>query len=163
MKLRIGDQEYDYQRAMQTVGLAHLLELQEKSGVGRRTIVEGLAALEDAVTRREGESDEEYLERGLSADNDPKILRALPGLIFVCKRHAGEKISVEDAGSIGWDGFQFVIEDSDLKPVDPTTASGDQSQPDAETPNGPSSSGRSSVPTGSRKKSKTSKATSTGE
>jgi hypothetical protein len=75
--------------------------------------------------------------------------------VFVCKRHAGEKITFEEAGNFGLGDVQFIAEDSDVKP-DPTTASGDQSQPDAETPNGQPSNPSSSGP----KKSKTSKPTS---
>ena len=160
MKLRIEDQDYDYHRAMQKIGLSHLLELQEKSGVGRRTIWAGLSKLQDALTRREGESDADYLERGLNADHDPVLLRALPGLIFVCKRHAGESITVDEAGEVGWDGIHFIAEESDLVTVDPTTAPGDPSQPGAETPSEPISKSVASKPSASPKKSKTSKATS---
>jgi hypothetical protein len=164
MKLRIGDQIYDYHRALQEIGMSHLLELQQESGVGRRTIAEALDALDDANTRRDGESDGDFLARAMAADQDPKILRGFPALIFVCKRHAKEPVTVAEAGEVGFGEFQFVPDEVDVEvEPDPTTASGGQSQPDAETPNGPSSSGRSSVPTGSRKKSKTSKATSTGE
>jgi hypothetical protein len=156
MKLRIGDQEYDYQTARAEIGLLHLAELWEQGQVGQRSISAALAALDEALTRRPGESDEDFADRALKADEDPAVLRGLVGLIFVCKRHAGEKVSYEDAGQFGIRGFQFVPEESDFTRPDPTTESG-PNRPDSESGSDLSSKPSSSAP----KKSKTSKVTST--
>jgi hypothetical protein len=162
MKLRIGDQLYDYHRALAEIGMSHLLELQQETGVGRRTIAEALDALDDALTRRDGESDADYLARGLATDQDPKILKGFPALIFVCKRHAKEAITVAEAGEVGFGDFQFIPEAADVVvEPDPTKAVGGPKPPSAVTPNAPKPKSGSNAASSSTKRSRTSKVTST--
>lgn len=167
MKLRIGEQDYDFQRALQKIGISHLLDLKVHGGIGKRTVTEGLDALSDALIRKEGESDDDFRSRALEADENPVILRGLVGLVFICKRHAGEPVTFDEAGEYGLADLQFILEDSDIitpeVDADPTVASGDPIAPDAETNSERSSTSSGSAPKPSQKKSKTSRNTSISE
>lgn len=165
MKLRIGEQDYDYQRALQKVGISHLLDLKVSGGIGKRTVNAGLDALSEALVQVEGESDKDFLDRALLADENPVILRGLVGLVFICKRHAGETVTFEEAGEFGLQDLRFVLEDSDIPAsvTDPTVASGNPTVPDAETKNEQPSTSSVTAQRPSQKKSKTSKNTSISE
>jgi hypothetical protein len=114
------------------------------------------------LTRRDGESDADYLARGLATDQDPKILKGFPALIFVCKRHAKEPITVAEAGEVGFGDFQFIPEEADVVvEPDPTTANGSPPPPFAGKPNGSKPRNGSGARKSSTPRSRTSKATST--
>jgi hypothetical protein len=125
VKLRIGDIDYDYQTAMRRTPLGILMDLKSQGGPGRQTIELGL----------------DTLDAGFASDDagvldDDRVLLAMTALIFLCKRNAGEPITWEQARGHVWPAdVRFVPEESDVPAPDPQVASGEASQPDAETPN----------------------------
>jgi hypothetical protein len=125
VKLRIGDTEYDYQTALNMVSLGVLMDLRSQGGPGRKSIALALDLIDAALPTDAAET----------IEDDERVLVGLAGLIFVTKRFAGESFTWEQACAYSWFDFGFVLEESDTKQPDPTTASGDQKQLGAETPN----------------------------
>ena len=92
---------------------------------------EGLRAERQAET----DADKKTAE-GLSAEimDSPEVLTGMAGTVFICKAHAGEPISWDEAQGYAWpEDVKFVIEAADLRgePPDPQAASGSATQPDA--------------------------------
>jgi len=127
VKLRIGDTEYDYQTALNMVSLGVLMDLRSQGGPGRKSIALALDLIDAALPTDAAET----------IEDDERVLVGLAGLIFVTKRFAGEPLTWEQARAYSWFDFGFVLEESDTKQSDPTTAPGDQKPLGAETPNAP--------------------------
>jgi hypothetical protein len=145
VKLRIGETEYDYQTALNKVSLGVLMDLKSQGGPGRRSISLALDLI-DAGLRADTDAGE--------VEDDERVLLGMAGLIFICKRHAGESLAWADALTYSWSDLTFVPETVDqVDAPDPTAASGEASPPDAETQNAPSLNGKTSG-TGTSKTSK---------
>lgn len=123
MKLRISGVEYDYQAALNKIGIKHLVDLKEQSGFGKRTVHEALDMLDAGLQAEEHETPEQREKRALDVQDDPTVLRGLAGLAFICKRHAGEQVTFDDVAGLAMGDLVFVIEESDWQSAaDPTTA-----------------------------------------
>lgn len=145
MKLSIQGTEYDYARALQKAKLLDQADLFTAAGIGIRSIRAMLFKLDEAETVGEAEKISEHSD----------VLIATQGLVFLCKRYAGEKVSFEDT-AVAWDDLEWIVEESDLvDEPDPTQASA------VEPARGGSNGSKSNGSTTSSKKSKTSKPAST--
>jgi hypothetical protein len=157
VKLNIAGTEYDYQAALQKIGIRHLVDLKEQSGFGKRTVHEALDLLSDGLKAEEGETPEQQARRAADVQDDPVVLRGIAGLAFIAKRYAGEDVAFDDVAGLALGDIQFVPEASDYGTVepDPTMALA------AEVVQGASVEPRKNARTAPAKKSKTSKPRST--
>jgi hypothetical protein len=143
VKLSILGTEYDYGKALQKAKLDDLSDLHDAAKIGIRAITAMLFKLDDAKT----------VEARLAVSEQSDVLRATQGLVFLCRRYAGEKISYADS-AVAWEDLAWVIEDSDLEAAEP-----DPTQ--ASTPAKPARGSNGTEGNGLSKKSKTSKPLST--
>jgi hypothetical protein len=155
MKLQVDGKEYDYQRAMGKVGLKHLYDLKVQAGIGQRTVSKALDLLAEGLKAEENDTLEQAADRADAIQEDERVLLGLAGLVFICKRHAGETVSFDEAGQFGLGDLVFVPDESDEAEPDPTQALA------AEAEQGNGGEPNKSVPRQSPKKSKTSKPRST--
>ena len=146
MKLSILGTQYDYGLALRKAKLTDLYDLSLAAKIGPRAIHQMLFRLDEAKTAADAEK----------VSEEPDVLIATQGLVFLCRRHAGEKVSFEDS-AVAWDDLEWVIEDRDLAAEPGPT----QALTDADADQGSSSGSRSNGSTTSSKKSKTSKPRST--
>lgn len=139
MKLRIRESEYDYRRALDKGELGVLYDLRLAGGPGRRSIALALDLFDTGLKQEEGETEEQKAERAAAMEDDPRVLLGLSGLVFICKRYAGERITWAEAQTYGWEDIQFIIEQADIEAAlardatDPPEASGGQNPAGAET------------------------------
>lgn len=119
MKLRIAGTDYDYAAAMQEASLNDLMRMKSQTGMGMASINRALEKTKDA-----GDV--------LDLLEDVDLLQALVCLSWLCRRHAGDDVSFEDAGRINFSDIQFIEEEDDVKPddADPTVALTDSGQGD---------------------------------
>jgi hypothetical protein len=155
VKLRIDGTDYDYHRAMEKIGLKHLYDLKVQADIGKRTVSQALDLLVEGLKAEENDTPEQAAERAEAVQEDARVLLGLAGLVFICKRFAGEIVSFDDAGQFGLGDLVFVAEDSDVAEPDPTQALA------AEAEQGSSDEPSKNEPVQSLKKSKTSKPRST--
>jgi hypothetical protein len=145
VKLSILGTEYDYGLALRKAKLTDLYDLSLAAKIGVRSVNAMLFRLDEAST----------VDERLAASEEPDVLIATQGLVFLCRRHAGEKVSFEDS-AVSWEDLAWVVEDSDLEvEPDPTQALA------AEPAQGSNAEPNKNEPTPSPKKSKTSKPRST--
>lgn len=136
MLLRIMGVEHDLQEVLRRPSLNDLFYLKVKSrspeypeGMSLRKLGEYL--------KKMGE-----LEHPSDAIDDPDVLLALKGVVYLCRRRAGEKVSWEEAGELELSELEFIVEDSD-EPIlaeaaaDPLEAPSDSEAVDADQPAGP--------------------------
>lgn len=137
MKLQIRDVQYDWTATMAEGTLGDWRDLKKQTGFGRQSLQRALIRFEEVKTPGE------VLE-------DVDLMSAIIALIWLCRRHAGEEVTIAEAEKVRLDEFNFVVEEPDMKP-DPT-------QPAAvELLAGLSGDGNTKKKSGSRASSKTSK------
>jgi hypothetical protein len=107
MILRIAGVEHDLAEVLSRPSLNDLFYLKVKSkspeypaGISLVTLGEYLKKLAKIKDPRE-------------LVDDPDVLLALKGVVYLCRRHAGERLSWEDAGDLELRDLDFVIEESD--------------------------------------------------
>lgn len=114
MKLLLAGKEYDITDALQKSTLADLYDLKVQTGIGMKT-------LSDSLQRMSALADpQDFLD-------DEEILRALTSLIWLCRRRAGEKLTVAEANAVALSDIQFKVDPADTpdEAADPTTAQTD--------------------------------------
>ena len=94
MKLNIEGTEYDLTAALERPTLFLLREMKLKTGYGMKSLME-------ATESFEGKSEEDIID-------DPDALGVMIALIWVAKRHAGENITFEQAGSFDLTQMEFI-------------------------------------------------------
>jgi hypothetical protein len=157
MKLQIGDTQYDYITALRKVSLGDLYDLKVQGGIGKRTVSKAMDLLAEGLTAEEGETPSATADRAEAAQEDERVLQGLIGLLFISKRHAGEKCTWAEVSTFSWGDWHFVAEPGDLPDdePDPTTALA------AEAEQGDSDDDGKNEPPPPLKKSRTSKPRST--
>lgn len=136
MKLEICGVEYDYQRAKDKAKLTDLADLKIASGIGVRSINKALFRLGDLALI---EDPKEQREASEALSEEPDVLIAMQALVFLCRRHGGDKVTFDES-AVSYSDLRWVIEDGDLpkeEDADPTQASGDQTPPSDETASAP--------------------------
>jgi hypothetical protein len=132
VKLRIRDRNYDHIAAREECTLGDLMDLKRVVGIGKQTLERRLARFRDIGTVEDLFEDDELLE-------------ALIALAWLCKRHAGEDVTLAEVESLHYTDLEFVGDDGKPLPAEPevdvpvpTVASG------AEASRGKSNGGKSS-------------------
>lgn len=135
MILRIAGAEYDLNDVLGRPSLNDLLYLKLKSrstdypkGMSIVTLGEYLKKLAAITDPRE-------------LVDDPDILLALKGVVYLCRRSAGEKVTWDEAGELQLSDLDFVVEESDELAMaeaqaDPQPAPSDSAAADAVPPAG---------------------------
>lgn len=124
MKLIVGDKKYELEESLQKASLNDLYVLKVRSGMG-------IKSLKDNLERMQTYADPlEFLDE---ADN----IMALQAMIWLCRRHSGENLSIEEANSCPINEIGFETDEEPAGPAaDPTLArtdsvpgAGDPAQP----------------------------------
>lgn len=119
MKLVLAGTEYSVNDALQKATLSDLLQLKVKTGIGMKTLKKSLDSMSKLA------DPEDFLD-------DEPILLALNALVWLCRRHAGEKLSLDDANAVPLDEISFNTDDEPAAvETDPTPAPTDSGAVDA--------------------------------
>jgi hypothetical protein len=112
VKLEIAGTTYDLKEALQKPSLLTLMELQAKTGVGMKSLVTGAQKLQGMDA--------------MDILDDPEALRIFAAIIWLARKHAGEKITFEESASVPLDEYKWNTEESilpeDEPAADPTPA-----------------------------------------
>lgn len=112
MKVRIGERSYDL-AGLDHAHLSDLIALKRETGLGVVAIQEGLAGLGSDVLTDDG-------------------LVALGALVWLTRRRAGERLTLEQACDFPLDDLEFISEPDDPEVVelpDPTRSAPEDSAP----------------------------------
>lgn len=119
MKLIVAGKKYPLQEAIQGATLRNLYVLKMQSGVGIKSLRDAFKRMESAQTPKDGTPADplDFLE---SEDN----LLALQAMVWLCKRHAGENVTVAEANDfpLSQIGFEAEQEETGGTAEDPTQA-----------------------------------------
>lgn len=122
--LRGGETVYDCEAGIEKASLGLLYELKVKTGVG----VKQLARMVQTLGK---------FEDPMDALSDKDAFRALMIVIWLARRHAGEKLSVEEANDVALNDFILVrdepeeVEEAAPKATLPDSGPGASGQPPA--------------------------------
>lgn len=129
---------YEITDTLRRPPLNRLLELKKATGLGMRSIMDGLnrrdkvldEIIGDRKRRREtGESINESLDSALAwaLSEEPQVLEAMRALIWLARRESGEQVSIDQVGDFDPGEFLVVADGSDEQQpaVDPTTPATD--------------------------------------
>lgn len=122
MKLIVGDKKYPLQEAIQGATLHNLYALKmQTKGDGSAGI--GIKSLRDAFQRMQDSAPKD----GTAADpldflEDAENLLALQAMVWLCKRHAGEAVTVAEANDFPLSKIGFEADPEEVEAEDPTQA-----------------------------------------
>jgi len=136
MILRIAGVEHDLADVLSRPSLNDLFYLKVKSRSPEYPNGISLVTLGEYLSRLATIKDPRDLV------DDPDVLLALKGVVYLCRRHAGERLTWEDAGELELRDLDFVVEDSDdlvlaKAQEDPPAAPSDSEAADVAPPAGP--------------------------
>jgi hypothetical protein len=115
VKLEIDGKQYDLEAGMARSDLYTLFELKSKYGIGMQSMLK-------AAQRMEGLDPMELLE-------DAELFQMFLAMIWLARRHAGEKLTLEEAASIPLTELRVVNEEEEVAdPADPPQALTDSAQ-----------------------------------
>lgn len=100
MKFLIEGREYDVERGLSKASLYTLFELKSKYGIGVKSMVSAAKKMENLADPMDLLDDEESFKTFLA-------------IIWLARRYAGEKCTLEEANSMPLDSLQIVAEDGD--------------------------------------------------
>ena len=100
MKLEIAGKQYDIAEGMQRADLYTLFELKSKYGIGIKSMLAAAQRFEE-------------IEDRFAILEDEDLFRTFLAMIWLARRYAGEKLTLEEANSIPLDGLKFVAEEGD--------------------------------------------------
>lgn len=118
MKLIVAGTKYPLQEAIQNATLRNLYVLKVQAGVGMKSLRDAFKRMESSAPKDGTEADPlDFLE---SEEN----LLALQAMVWLCKRHAGEHVTVAEANEVPLSaiGFEAEEEDNTETAADPTQA-----------------------------------------
>lgn len=122
MKLIVGDNKYPLQEAIQGATLRNLytLKLQTKgeghAGIGIKSLRDAFQRMQDTAPKDGTPGDPlEFLE-------DEENLLALQAMVWLCKRHAGESVTVAEANDFPLSKIGFEADAAEAAAEDPTVA-----------------------------------------
>lgn len=99
MKLEVDGKKYDLEEGMSHAELHTLFELKSKYGIGMKSMLK-------AVERMKGLDPMDLLE-------DVELFETFLAAIWLARRHAGEKLTLEEATSIPLAKLKFAAEEGD--------------------------------------------------
>lgn len=111
MRLRVDETEYDITESLQGAAIGDLLELKVKTKTPEFTgvTVKHIQGAFSAVGEKLSEGDFDTID--LLGDED--FLHAMFGLIFLARRRAGEKVTVDEAKSVKFADFQIIPDEGE--------------------------------------------------
>lgn len=109
MKFKIDEKEYDAEAGIAKVTLTTLYELKLRHGIGMQTLMEMLQKFEKFQTPME------ILE-------DKHAFQAFRVLIWLARKHAGEKLSLDEANEFPLDTLEIIMPEEDEVAPDPKAA-----------------------------------------
>lgn len=119
MKLIVAGKTYPLQEAIQGATLRNLYALKIQTGLGMKSLRDTFKRMEASAPKDGTTGDPlDFLE---DADN----LLALQAMVWLCKRHAGEAVTVAEANDfpLSQIGFERDVEEEEAAPEpDPTPA-----------------------------------------
>lgn len=118
MKFMIEDKEYNAEEGVSKVTLSTLYELKVKTGIGMKTLAEMVQRF-DQITDP------------LDLLENKDSFKAFMIVIWLARRHAGERLSLEEASGFPLDTFRIVMEDDDEQPEQADPKAQPDSGPDA--------------------------------
>lgn len=113
MKLEIDGKHYDLEAGMSQADLHTLFELKSKYGIGMKSMLK-------AAERMKGLDPMDLLE-------DVELFQTFLAMIWLARRHAGEKLTLEEGTSIPLTKLKFIPEEGD-EVADPPQALTDSDQ-----------------------------------
>ena len=136
MILRIAGTEHDLNEVLSRPSLNDLFYLKVKSRSPEYPEGISLVTLGEYLKKMAKITDARQLV------DDPDVLLALKGVVYLCRRHAGERLTWDDAGELELADLDFVVEDSDELVLakaqdDPPSAPSDSGADDVAPPAGP--------------------------
>ena len=102
MKLVLAGVEYSVNESLQKATLADLYELKVTTGIGMKTLRTSLVSMSTLT------DPEDFLE-------DEAILLALNALIWLCRRRAGESVSLSAANDVALEDIKFLTDAADVE------------------------------------------------
>lgn len=116
VKLIVGDKKYPLQEAIQGATLRNLYVLKVQSGVGIKSLRDAFQRMQDSAPKDGQPADPlDFLE-------DEENLLALQAMVWLCKRHAGEAVTVSEANDFPLSKIGFEADEAEAKAEDPTEA-----------------------------------------
>lgn len=116
MKLIVAGKKYPLQEAIQGATLRNLYVLKVQTGIGIKSLRDAFQRMQDSAPKDGTQGDPlDFLEE---EDN----LLALQAMVWLCKRHAGESVTVSEANDFPLSQIGFESDTEEVKAEDPTTA-----------------------------------------
>lgn len=117
MKLIVAGIKYPLQEAIQGATLRNLYVLKVQTGIGIKSLRDAFKRMQDQAPKDGAEHDPlDFLE-------DEDNLLALQAMVWLCKRHAGEAVTVSEANDFPLSAIGFETETAEeVKAEDPTQA-----------------------------------------
>lgn len=113
MKLIVAGKKYPLQEAIQGATLRNLYVLKVETGIGIKSLRDTFARMQDNAPKDGSKADPlDFLE-------DAENLLALQAMVWLCKRHDGEHVTVADANAFPLSQMGFESEPADVA-ADPT-------------------------------------------
>lgn len=106
MKFLIEGREYDLKNGIAKATLYTLFELKSRYGIGMKSLVGSAKKMESLTDPME------LLE-------DEASFKVFMALIWLARRYAGEKLTLEEANNVSLDDFTVEPEEGDEVPEDP--------------------------------------------
>ena len=116
MKLIVAGKKYPLKEAIQGATLANLYVLKMQTGVGIKSLRDSFTRMQNSAPADGSPADPlDFLE-------DAENLLALQAMVWLCKRHDGETVSVVEANSFPLSQIGFEAEAEETEAADPTQA-----------------------------------------
>jgi hypothetical protein len=116
VKLIVGDQKYPLKEAIQGATLRNLYVLKVQTGIGIKSLRDSFKRMESQAPKDGSPADPlDFLE-------DEENLLALQAMVWLCKRHAGESVTVSEANDFPLSRIGFEADAPETEPEDPTVA-----------------------------------------
>lgn len=115
-KLVIQGTPYELEDAIGEAAIGDLYTLKVKLGISVKTINQTFKLIGEEAKRDDFEA--------VDLLDNPDLLLNLQGLIWLAKRKAGEKVTLDAAGQIPFSALSFETDDDELDEVVPTVDDG---------------------------------------
>lgn len=108
MKFLIEGREYDLERGLSKASLYSLFELKSRYGIGVKSMVETAKRMDK-------------MPDPMDLLDDEDAFKVFLAIVWLARRYAGEKLTLEEANGMALDSLQIVNDDDDgdEAPADP--------------------------------------------
>lgn len=123
MKIVIDSVVYDVMESMQGAALGDLRTLKKETGVSVRSISQTFMNMGERMKDDDGDLDPSLLLE------DEDFLDSMIGLIWLARRKAGEKVTLEDAADTSFNAFHLDFDDDEEEPELPKDEAAESTDP----------------------------------